>query len=80
MGDNRVRFKIKGTGSKNIHVSIGIGSKPGTGSCCDGLSASSTGSYVGNVGDVVYDGKTNRVITKIYRELEGTTIDLSQYY
>jgi hypothetical protein len=29
---------------------------------------------------VVYDGKTNRVITKISREMNGTTLDLSQYY
>jgi hypothetical protein len=28
----------------------------------------------------VYDGKTKRVITKISREMNGTTLDLSQYY
>jgi hypothetical protein len=36
--------------------------------------------YKGNVGDFVYDGKTRRIITKIYSELNGTTIDLAQYY
>ncbi len=77
---DRVSFRIKGTGSKNIMVTIGIGSQPGSGACCSGVSPNTTASFVGNVGDVVYDGKTRRVITKIYKELDGTTIDLSQYY
>lgn len=76
----RVNFKIKGTGSKNIAVTIGIGSQPGSGACCSGVSPFTTASFVGNVGDVVYDGKTRRVITKIYSEMNGTTIDLAQYY
>jgi hypothetical protein len=29
---------------------------------------------------VLYDGKTKRIITKIYPELNGTTINLSEYY
>jgi hypothetical protein len=76
----RVSFKIKGTGSKNIPVSIGIGTQPGSGACCSGVSPFTTASFVGNVGDVVYDGKTKRVITKISREMNGTILDLSQYY
>ena len=76
----RVSFKIKGTGSKNIPVSIGIGSQPGSGACCSGVSPFTTASFVGNVGDVVYDGKTRRVITKISSDMNGTTLDLSQYY
>jgi hypothetical protein len=76
----RISFKIRGTGSKGINVTIGIGSKPGSGACCSGVSVNTTVSFVGNIGDVVYDGKTNRVITKIYKELEGTTINLADYY
>ena len=76
----RISFKIKGTGSKNIAVTIGIGSQPGSGACCSGVSPFTTASFVGNVGDVVYDGKTRRVITKIFREMNGTTLDLAQYY
>ena len=76
----RVSFKIKGTGSKNIMVTIGIGSQPGSGACCSGVSPNTTASFTGNVGEVVYDGKTRRVITKIYSGLNGTTIDLAQYY
>jgi hypothetical protein len=76
----RVSFKIKGTGSKNIPVTIGIGSQPGSGACCSGVSPFTTASFVGNVGEVVYDGKTRRVITKISRDMSGTTLDLSQYY
>jgi hypothetical protein len=76
----RVSFKIKGTGSKNIPVTIGIGIQPGSGACCSGVSPSTTASFVGNVGEVVYDGKTRRIITKIYKEMNGTTIDLAQYY
>jgi hypothetical protein len=29
---------------------------------------------------VVYDGKTRRVITKISSDMNGTILDLSQYY
>jgi hypothetical protein len=76
----RISFKIKGTGSKNIAVSIGIGPQPGSGACCSGVSPFTTASFVGNVGEVVYDGKTRRVITKISRDMDGTTLDLAQYY
>ena len=76
----RVSFKIKGTGSKNIPVTIGIGSQPGSGACCSGVSPFTTASFVGDVGDVVYDGKTRRVIAKISRDMNGTTLDLAQYY
>ena len=76
----RISFKIKGTGSKNIAVTIGIGSQPGSGACCSGVSPFTTASFVGNVGDVVYDGKTRRVITKISSNMNGTTLDLAQYY
>ena len=61
-------------------VEIGIGSSPGNGACCSGVSEFSTVSFTGEIGDVVYDGKTRRVITKIYKDLEGTTIDLADYY
>lgn len=76
----RVNFMIKGTGSKGVFVTIGIGYQPGSGACCTGVSESSTVSFSGEVGHVVYDGKTRRVITKIYKELEGTTINLADYY
>lgn len=75
----RVSFKIKGTGSKNITVSIGIGYQPGSGACCTGVSPFTTVSFVGNVGDVVYDGM-RRVIAKISKDTNGTTLDLAQYY
>jgi hypothetical protein len=37
-------------------------------------------SFNANVGEVLYDGKNKRIITKIYRELNGTTINLAEYY
>jgi hypothetical protein len=61
-------------------VTIGIGSQPGSGACCSGVSPNTTAGFVGNVGDVVYDGKTRRIITKIYSDMDGTTIDLAKYY
>ena len=76
----RVSFRIKGTGSKGIFVTIGIGSQPGSGACCSGLSPNTSSSFTGEIGHVVYDGKTRRIITKIYKELSGTTIDLAGYY
>ena len=75
-----VSFRVKGTGFKNIDVSVGIGTKAGTGRCCTTISASNMVSFNANVGEVVYDSKTKRIITKIYRELNGTTIDLAEYY
>jgi hypothetical protein len=79
-GDERVSFKIKGTGSKGIMVTIGIGKEPGKGAFCSGVSSMTTASFTGNVGDVVYDGKTRRVITRIYKEMQGQTINLADYY
>ena len=75
----RVSFKIKGTGSKNSTVRIGIGYQPGSGACCTGVSPFTTVSFVGNVGDVVYDGM-RRVIAKISKDMDGTTLDLAKYY
>ena len=75
-----VSFRVKGTGFKNIDVSVGIGTTAGTGRCCTTISASNMVSFNANVGEVVYDSKTKRIITKIYRELNGTTIDLAEYY
>jgi hypothetical protein len=75
-----VSFRVKGTGFKNIDVSVGIGTTAGTGRCCTTISASNMVSFNANVGEVLYDGKTKRIITKIYPELNGTTINLSEYY
>lgn len=76
----RISFKIKGTGSKGVSVKIGIGSSVGYGSCCSTVSPFTTSGFSGNVGDKVYDGDTKRVIVKIYDGMEGTTIDLKEYY
>lgn len=78
--NERVSFKIKGTGSKGISVKIGIGYQVGSGSCCSTVSPFTTAGFSGNVGDVVYDSDKKRVITKIYTDLAGTTIDLEDYY
>lgn len=75
-----VSFRVKGTGFKNIDVSVGIGTTAGTGRFCTTISASNMVSFNANVGEVLYDGKTKRIITKIYRELNGTTINLAEYY
>ena len=80
ISSQRISFKIKGTGSKNINVLIGVGYQPGSGACCTGVSNNTTVSFSGVVGDVVYDGKTKRIITKIYKDLNGTTINLYEYY
>ncbi len=76
----RISFKIKGTGHKRIFVTIGVGYQPGSGACCTGVGENTTVSLSGEIGHVVYDGKTRRVITKIYKEMEGTTINLADYY
>ncbi|NBX39631.1 MAG: hypothetical protein EBR54_09535 [Flavobacteriia bacterium] len=76
----RISFKIKGTGSKGISVKIGVGSSVGYGSCCSTVSPFTTSGFSGNVGDLVYDGDTKRVIVKIYADLEGTIVDLKDYY
>lgn len=76
----RISFKVKGTGHKRIFVTLGVGYQPGSGACCTGVGENSTVSLSGEIGHVVYDGKTRRVITKIYKELEGTTINLADYY
>lgn len=76
----RVNFKLRGTGSKNIAVKIGIGYQVGSGSCCSTVSPNSTNGFSGEVGDVVYDSERKRVIVKIYEGLEGQTLELKDYY
>jgi hypothetical protein len=73
-----INFNVRGNGKTN--VSLGVGYQVGSGACCRGVSKESTVGFQGNVGDVLYDSDTRRVITKIYKELNGTTIDLRQYY
>lgn len=76
----RISFKIKGTGSKGISVKIGVGSQVGSGSCCSTVSPNTTAGFSGNIGDLVYDSEKKRVIVKIYDGLQGTIIDLKEYY
>ena len=73
-----VNFNVRGNGKTN--VSLGVGYQVGSGACCRGISKESTVGFQGNVGDVLYDSDTKRIITKIYKELNGTTIDLRVYY
>jgi hypothetical protein len=73
-----ISFNVRGNGKTN--VSLGVGYQVGSGACCRGVSKESTVGFQGNVGDVLYDSNTKRVITKIYAEMEGKTIDLRQYY
>jgi hypothetical protein len=73
-----INFNVRGNGKTN--VSLGVGYQVGSGACCRGVSKESTVGFQGNPGDVLYDSETKRVITKIYEELDGKTIDLRQYY
>jgi hypothetical protein len=73
-----ISFNVRGNGKTN--VSLGVGYQVGSGACCRGVSKESTVGFQGNIGDVLYDSDTRRVITKVYAELEGKTIDLRQYY
>lgn len=74
----RVSFKVRGNGKTN--VLLGIGHQVGSGACCTGVSKESTVSFTGKTGDVLYDSATKRVITRVYDALEGTVVDLRQYY
>ncbi len=73
-----ISFNVRGNGKTN--VSLGVGYQVGSGACCIGVSKESTVGFQGKVGDVLYDSETRRVITKVYVEIEGKTIDLRQYY
>ena len=73
-----ISFNVRGNGKTN--VSLGVGYQVGSGACCRGVSKESTVGFQGNIGDVLYDSDTKRVITKVYAEMEGKTIDLRQYY
>jgi hypothetical protein len=72
-----INFYVRGNGKTD--VSLGVGYQVGAGSCCKGVSKESTVGFQGNTGDVLYDSETKKIITKIYDELEGQTIDLRQY-
>lgn len=75
-----VYFKLRGTGSKSIDVVIGVGSAPGKGACCTSICYNCSYGVKAAIGDVVYDDKTKRVLIKVYKELDGKTIDLKEYY
>lgn len=77
-GVKTINFNVRGNGKTN--VMLGVGYQVGSGACCRGVSKESTVGFQGNVGDVLYDSETKRVITKVYEGLEGQTIDLRQYY
>jgi hypothetical protein len=74
----RVTFTVRGNGKTN--VKLGIGSQVGYGHCCSGVSKDSYTSFTGEVGWVLYDSESRRVITKVYSELSGKTVDLRSYY
>lgn len=78
INDKMISFNVRGNGKSN--VSLGVGYQVGSGACCRGVSKESTVGFQGNIGDVLYDSNTKRVITKVYAEMEGKTIDLRQYY
>lgn len=75
-----INFKIKGTGSKNISVNIGIGNESGSGNCCTSIGPYTILNFFGKVGDGIYDGNTRSLITKIHQGMDGSTIDLSKFY
>jgi hypothetical protein len=73
-----ISFNVRGNSKTN--VTLGVGYQVGSGACCRGVSKESTVGFQGNIGDVLYDSETRRVITKVYAEMEGKTIDLRKYY
>lgn len=74
-----ISFYVKGNGKFNVE--LGVADKPGgIGSCCRGVSINSTVGFQGRIGDVLFDSKTKKVITKIYEGLKGKTVDLKDYY
>lgn len=73
-----INFKVRG--NSKFTVELGVGYQVGSGSCCRGVSKESTVGFQGQIGDVLYDSKTRRVITKVYADLENETIDLREYY
>lgn len=73
-----ISFNVRGNSKTN--VSLGVGYQVGAGACCRGVSKETTVAFQGNIGDVLYDANTKRVITKIHAGMKGKTIDLRQYY
>ena len=73
-----ISFKIRGNG-KGL-VEIGVGPRVGSGACCRGVSKDATVSFQGNVGDVVWDSKTRRVLIELSSSSNGQTYDLRRYY
>jgi len=73
-----ISFKIRGNG-KGL-VEIGVGPRVGSGACCRGVSKDATVSFQGNVGDVVWDSKTRRVLIELSSSSNGQIYDLRRYY
>jgi hypothetical protein len=76
--NEKICFVLRG--NQKTHIEIGIGKEINKGACCSGVSKFSYVSFCGNVGDVVYDSKSRRVLMKISKDFKGKTIELKDYY
>jgi len=76
--NEKICFVLRGNQKTNI--TVGIGKEVNKGACCSGVSKFSYVSFCGNVGDVIYDSKSRRVLMKISKDMKGKTIELKDYY
>jgi hypothetical protein len=74
----RICFKIRGNGKSLIPLKIG--KDINTGASGFSISKDATNSFCGEEGHKVFDLKSKKILFEISKNIEGTTIDLREYY
>jgi len=78
ISDADICLKVRGNG-KSL-VKLRVGPNDHSGSCCQGVSSSTTVSVCGKSGYNVYDSDTKRLLFTLSSSNAGRTIDLRNYY
>ena len=78
----KISLKLKGTGSKQVTVKVGVGTAMGKceRGCYKTIGPNTTVQIQANVGDVIWDADRKTTILKVSSGMDGDVIDLKNYY
>lgn len=82
ISSEKVSLKLKGTGSKQVTVKVGVGTAVGKceRGCYKTIGPNTTVTIQANVGDVIWDADRKTTILKVSSGMDGDVIDLKNYY
>jgi hypothetical protein len=82
ISSEKVSIKLKGTGSKQVTVKVGVGTAVGKceRGCYKTIGPNTTVQIQANAGDVIWDADRKTTILKVSSGMDGDVIDLKNYY